>query len=303
MSATTTTLAMDQARPIWLRAAAYVELTKPRIAVLVLVTVAVSAVLAAGGSPSPWILLHTLLGTAIVAGSASALNQWIEQDSDALMPRTAERPLPSGRLTSREVLLFGLLGAVLGVVYLAVFVHWQTALFGMATWFAYVWMYTPLKSRTTLNTVVGAVAGALPVCIGWSAMGDVDLACWNLFLLVYLWQFPHFMAIAWLYRRQYDQAGILMLPVRDPQGNRTGSQAMCSAMALLPVSLMPMVLLPVTVVYPLGASLLGLGQLICATWFAHERSDRSARWLLRASLIYLPAVLLLLVWGPLSWRS
>ncbi len=303
MSVTTTTLAVADARPIWTRANSYLELAKPRIAVLVLITVAVSAVLASGGFPNSLILLHTLLGTAIVAASASALNQWIEQDSDALMARTADRPLPSGRLASREVLLLGLLGAIAGVAYLAVLVHWQAALFGLLTWTLYVWVYTPLKSRTTLNTVVGAVAGAMPVCIGWSAVGDVDLACLTMFLLVYLWQFPHFMAIAWLYRKQYHQAGIWMLPVADPQGHRTGAQAVAGAMALLPVSLMPMVLLPVASFYPLGVSLLGLGQLSCATWFAHERSDRSARWLLRASLIYLPAVLLLLVWGPLYWRS
>lgn len=303
MSVTTTTLAVADARPIWTKAGSYIELAKPRIAVLVLITVAVSAVLASGGFPDSLILLHTLIGTAIVAASASALNQWIEQDSDALMARTADRPLPSGRLGSREVLVLGLLGGIAGVTYLAALVHWQTALFGVLTWVLYVWVYTPLKSRTTLNTVVGAVAGAMPVCIGWSAVGDVDLACLSMFLLVYLWQFPHFMAIAWLYRKQYHQAGIWMLPVADPLGHRTGAQAVAGAMALLPVSLMPMVLLPVASLYPLGVSVLGLGQLACAAWFAHERSDQSARWLLRASLIYLPAVLLLLVWGPLYWRS
>lgn len=303
MSTTTTTVAIEQDRTLSLRLAAYLELTKPRIAVLVLVVVATSAILASGGYPPAWALLHTLVGTALVAASASALNQWIEQDSDAYMARTSERPLPSGRLTSREVLCFGLVVVTLGVVYLAVLVHWQTALFGLLTWFMYVWMYTPLKSRTTLNTVVGAVAGAMPVCIGWSAVGDVDMACLSLFLVLYLWQFPHFMAIAWLYRRQYQEAGLLMLPVVDPDGRRTAAQAMAYAMALLPVSLMPVALLPVSWVYQAGASILGLGQLGCALWFAHARSERSARWLLRASLIYLPAILLLLVWGPLSWRS
>ena len=303
MSTTTTTVAMQQDRPLSLRLAAYLELTKPRIAVMVLVVVATSAILGSGGYPPAWLLLHTLIGTALVAGSACAMNQWIEQDSDAFMRRTSDRPLPSGRLGSREVLCFGLATVAAGVGYLALLVHWHAALFGLLTWVMYVCIYTPLKSRSTLNTVVGAVAGALPVCIGWSAMGDVDMACLSLFLILYLWQFPHFMAIAWLYRRQYQEAGMLMLPVVDPDGRRTAAQALTYAMALLPVSLMPVALLPVSWTYQAGASILGLGQLACALWFAHARSERSARWLLRASLIYLPAILLLLVWGPLSWRS
>ncbi len=303
MSTTTTTVTIEQEPSLALRLGTYVELTKPRIAVLVLIVVATSAILASGGYPSGWLLMHTLVGTALVAASASAFNQWIERYSDAYMPRTSDRPLPSGRLTSRQVLSFGLATVAAGVAYLAIWVHWQTAMYGLLTWLMYVWAYTPLKSRTTFNTVVGAVAGALPVCIGWSAMGDVDMACLSLFLLLYLWQFPHFMAIAWLYRRQYQQAGLLMLPVVDPDGRRTAAQALIHAMVLLPVSLMPAVLLPVNWAYPAGACVLGLGQLGCAVWFAYARSERSARWLLKASLIYLPALLLLLIWGPLSWRS
>jgi len=303
MSTTTTTVAIEQERPWALRLGAFIELTKPRVASLVLVVVVAAAILGSGGYPPAWLLLNTLIGTALVAASGCALNQWLEQDSDAYMRRTCDRPLPSGRLTSREVLYFGLATIVAGVAYLAVLVHWQTAMFGLLTWVMYVWLYTPLKSRSTLNTVVGAVAGAMPVCIGWSAMGDVDMGCLSLYLILYLWQFPHFMAIAWLYRRQYQEAGLLMLPVVDPNGRSTAAQALTYAMALLPVSLMPAALLPVSWLYLTGAALLGLGQLGCAVWFAHARSERSARWLLRASLIYLPAILLLLVWGPLSWRS
>lgn len=303
MSTTTTTVAIEQERPWALRLGAYVELTKPRVASLVLVVVVAAAILGSGGYPPAWLLLNTLIGTALVAASGCALNQWLEQDSDAYMRRTCDRPLPSGRLTSREVLYFGLATIVAGVAYLGLLVHWQTAMFGLLTWVMYVWLYTPLKSRSTLNTVVGAVAGAMPVCIGWSAMGDVDMGCLSLYLILYLWQFPHFMAIAWLYRRQYQEAGLLMLPVVDPNGRSTAAQALTYAMALLPVSLMPAALLPVSWFYLTGAAVLGLGQLGCAVWFAHARSDRSARWLLRASLIYLPAILLLLVWGPLSWRS
>ena len=278
------------------RLADYFELTKPKIAFLVLVTVAMSAFVADYGSPSALLLVHTLIGTTLVAASASAMNQWLERHTDALMPRTADRPLPAGRLHAAEVLVFGAVAIVAGVGYLAWMVNFLTALLGLATWLLYAWIYTPLKSRTPANTAVGAVAGALPVLMGWCSVGaPLGMEALTLFLIVYLWQFPHFMAIAWIYRQQYAQAGLQMLPVVDPSGRRAGIQALISALALLPVSLLPTAMHLAGPAYLVGALLLGLGQLAIAVWFMRRLHEESARGLLRASLVYLPALWMLLV--------
>jgi protoheme IX farnesyltransferase len=278
------------------RAADYVELTKPRIATLVLVTVAVSAFVARWGAPNAWSLVHALVGTALVAASASAFNQWMERHTDALMERTLDRPLPAGRLTSGEVWLFGCVTIVLGVAYLAWLVNLATALLGLATWLVYAWIYTPLKSRTPANTAVGAVSGALPVLMGWASTGaPLGIEALTLFLIVYLWQFPHFMAIAWIYRRQYAAAGLKMLPVVDASGQRAGLQAVVSAMALLPVSVLPVGLQLAGNAYLVGSLLLGAGQLLIAVEFLKHLDEVRARRLLRASLVYLPGLLFLLM--------
>jgi protoheme IX farnesyltransferase len=278
------------------RAADYVELTKPRIATLVLVTVAVSAFVARWGAPNGWSLVHALVGTALVAASASAFNQWMERHTDALMERTLDRPLPAGRLTSGEVWLFGCVTIVLGVAYLAWLVNLATALLGLATWLVYAWIYTPLKSRTPANTAVGAVSGALPVLMGWASTGaPLGIEALTLFLIVYLWQFPHFMAIAWIYRRQYAAAGLKMLPVVDASGQRAGLQAVVSAMALLPVSVLPVGLQLAGNAYLVGSLLLGAGQLLIAVEFLKHLDEVRARRLLRASLVYLPGLLFLLM--------
>jgi protoheme IX farnesyltransferase len=277
----------------------YVDLTRPRIGAMVLVTVTVGAVLGTWGLPSPMLLLHALAGTALVAASAGALNQWLERDSDRRMPRTAQRPLPAGRMHAVEAVGFGLLSAALGLTWLAVAVNVRTALLGLATWVLYVWVYTPLKSRTPANTAVGAVAGALPVLMGWAAVGGrFDLSAATLFLIVYLWQFPHFMAIAWMYRDQYAAAGLKMLSVVDPSGRRAGRQAVTGAAALLAVSLLPawnLVGPDRALVYLLGAALLGLAQLALSVSFGRRLDETSARRLLRASLVYLPGLLSLLM--------
>jgi protoheme IX farnesyltransferase len=294
----TTSLACPQRRTqVLARAADYLELTKPKIALLVLVTVAVSGALAADGPLDGWRLAHTLLGTALVAASASALNQWLERRSDALMPRTADRPLPAGRLLPAEVAWFGCATAILGLVYLTLVVNMLTATLGLLTWLLYVWVYTPLKSRTWLNTVVGAVAGALPVLMGAAAMGRLDLAAFSLFTVVYLWQFPHFMAIAWIYRREYAAAGLKMLPVIDGTGGRAGFQAVSASLVLLPVSLVPFMLCTTSSIHGVAAVGLGLSQALLAGHFAVQRDDQSARRLLRASLVYLPVLMLLLLTG------
>ena len=281
------------------RVADYIELTKPRIAALVLVTVTVAMVIAAWGAPNAMLLFNTLIGTAFVAASASALNQWLEQETDGRMDRTADRPLPTGRLTSAQVMTFAIVTIVAGVLQLAVTVNWLTAALGFLTWFLYVWVYTPLKSRTSANTAVGAVAGALPVLMGWSAVAPLDMKAFALFLIVFLWQFPHFMAIAWIYRQQYAAAGLKMLPVVDPSGHRAGAQAVIAALLLVPVSLVPAVQSLAGPIFAGGMISLSMAQLVCAIWFCAKMDDVSARRLLRASLVYLPLAMILLMLGPL----
>jgi protoheme IX farnesyltransferase len=294
-------LAIDRRSGTLSRVADYVELTKPKIASMVLVTVAVAAFVAGWGPPDGWLLLHTLLGTALVAASASAFNQWIERDTDALMARTSDRPLPGGRLSVAQVLAFGFVTIVLGVAYLAAYVSVLTAALGLLTWVLYVVVYTPLKRLTPANTAVGAVAGALPILMGWTAVGaPLDLRGWSLFLIVFLWQFPHFMAIAWIYRRDYDGAGLKMLSTVDPSGFRAGAQAIVAALVLVPVSVVPCLTLPSGSIFLLWAIVLGVGQLLCAVAFFVQKSDTSARRLLLASLIYLPAIMGLLALGPIA---
>ena len=280
---------------ILLRLADYVELTKPKIALLELVAVAAAAFCA---GPDPVILFHVLVGTSLVAASASAMNQWLERGIDCRMPRTADRPLAEGRMHSVEGLLFGLVTVILGIAYLAFAVNLLTCVLGLVTWILYVLVYTPLKSRTTANTLIGAVAGALPVLMGWAAMGTpLGVRAATLFMILFLWQFPHFMAIAWIYRREYGNAGLQMLTVVDPTGRRAGGLAVVASLALVPVSLLPAVALSenVSIIYFGLALTLGLAQFGTAVSFLVRRDDSAAKWLLRASLIYLPALLLLIV--------
>ena len=207
----------------WQRIADFVELTKPRIAVMELVTVTIAALVARWHALDPLTLLHTLLGTTLVAGSASALNQCLEIELDRRMPRTQDRPLPAGRISLGEAWFFGVVSVFPGIAYLALMVNLTVALLGLASWIIYVVIYTPLKTRTTLNTLIGAVAGGMPILMGWSAAGGSwSLAPLVLFMIVFLWQFPHFMAIAWLYRRDYAAAGMQMLPVVDSSGRLAG---------------------------------------------------------------------------------
>ena len=306
MSISSSTIALGERRsPLALRPGEYLELTKPKIAALELVTVAAAALIAGWVPQSPLVLMHALLGTALVAASASALNQWLERDTDALMDRTAARPLPSGRLGGGQVLWFAVLTVVVGIGYLAVATNPLTAALGLATWLIYVWVYTPLKPRTTLNTPVGAIAGALPVLMGWTAGGmPLDGRAVALFWIVFLWQFPHFMAIAWIYRRQYGAAGLKMSPVVDPSGRRAGLLAVWLAAALVPVSLLAATWGGgsgmVTMLLVAAVAVLGLGQLACAVAFRRRMDEPSARRLMRASVVYLPALLVLLLLAPLA---
>jgi protoheme IX farnesyltransferase len=289
------------ASKLWDRSADYFELMKPKIASLELVTVAAAAFVAGWVPESPLTLLHALLGTALVAASASAMNHFLERDTDAKMQRTASRPLPTGRMTSRSAIIFAAVTGMLGVGYLLAATNVLTAALALATWVLYVGVYTPLKSRTTLNTPVGAVAGALPILIGWSAGGAaLGPMAWVLFAIVFIWQFPHFMAIAWIYRKQYERAGLQMSPVVCPSGRSAARQAIGLAALLVPVSLVPVWLTSeIGAGYFFAALMLGVVQLAFAVVFGKHLSDASARRLLRASVIYLPALLLLLMFSPL----
>ncbi len=280
--------------------AAYVSLTKPRIAVMVLVTVATGFVLGARQATHPATLLLTLLGTGLVAGGASAWNQYIERFRDRRMKRTVNRPLPSGRVAPVEAAVFGSVLAALGLVILALGANLTAAAVALATFVLYVGVYTPMKWRTTLNTAIGAVPGALPPVIGWAAAtGQLSIEAWSLFLIVFLWQFPHFLAIAWIYRDDYRRGGHKMLPLFDPAGAMTGRQASGYALALIPAGLLPALIGLAGPYYFVGALALGLFYLTYAVLFWAEVGDSSARRLLRASFLYLPAILVLLLLNPL----
>jgi heme o synthase len=282
------------ARPRWLD---FIELTKPRIAVMVLFTVAIGALLAHSVPFDSLQLLHALVGTALVASGASALNQWLERHSDAQMRRTENRPLPAGRLTTAEVLSFGIVLSVLGLGYMVcLMTHLLAAMLTAVTLFSYVLVYTPLKRRTTLNTLVGAVPGALPPVIGWTAMtGTLDVPALVLFLIVFFWQVPHFLAIAWIYREDYARADLKMLPAVDADGTVTGRQMFLYCVALIPVSLLPVVLREASAMYGFGALVLGVFFLKSVCGFLAEPTQPQARKVLHASLLYLPCVLALML--------
>ena len=282
------------------KVAAYVSLTKPRIVVMVLVTVGVGFLLGARGSAHPATLSLTLLGTALVAGGASTLNQWMERARDARMRRTANRALPRGRLGAVEAASFGVGLGLAGTAILLWGANWLAAAVAVSTLLLYVFVYTPLKPWTTLNTAIGAIPGALPPVIGWAAATEtLGIEAFSLFLIVFLWQFPHFLAIAWIYREDYARGGLKMLPGVDPQGALTGRQATSYALALIPAGLLPATIGLAGPVYFVGALVLGLLYLVAAIQFWTGVSESTARRLLRMSFFYLPLVLLLLVLNPL----
>lgn len=274
----------------------FLELTKPRISLMVVLTTAAGFMLAAPG-PLDWLLLgHALLGTALVASGASALNQVVERHTDALMRRTANRPIPAGRVDVDKALGFGLMISLVGVVYLGILVNWLTALLGALTLGSYVLIYTPLKRHSSLSTLVGAVPGAAPPVMGCAAAtGEIGFLAGILFAILFLWQMPHFLAIAWLYRSDYELGGFPMLTVGPLRGPRTARQMVIYATTLIPVSILPNVLGFSGLTYFVGALVLGLVFLGYCIGFSREHSARAARRLLLASVIYLPVMLLLMV--------
>jgi protoheme IX farnesyltransferase len=277
------------------------ELAKVRLTFLVVVTTLVGFVM---GSPSRLdfaLMAHAVLGTALLASGASALNQWSEWRLDALMRRTQERPLPSGRMRPGTAVVIGAGASLSGLVYLAAAVNGPTAWLGAATLGAYVLVYTPLKRVTTLNTVIGAIPGAMPPLMGWvAAQGGWSPAGWSLFAVQFFWQLPHFLAIAWLYREDYARAGFRMLPVVDPDGRQTGLQAVSHSLGLLTVSLAPFALRLAGAFYLAGALALGVAFLVLALRFSRRLDRAGARALFLGSIIYLPVLLGLMVWDKVG---
>jgi protoheme IX farnesyltransferase len=276
------------------RAADYLQLVRPRLALLVLATVGTGWLLAAGREPDWLPLLHALVGTALLFAGASALNQLFERQSDALMPRTANRPLPAGRLQPLEVLALGSILSAGGLACLLVLRQPLAAGLGAFAFVSYVGIYTPLKRRTPLSTLIGALPGAVPPLIGWTAArGSLDRGALALFLIVFLWQVPHFLAIAWIYRDQYARAGLRVLPVADPQGTQTGREMIRYTLVLILASLMPSALGLGGWLSATGALVLGAVFLHRVLVFARTGTVDEARRVFRSSLIFLPALFLL----------
>jgi protoheme IX farnesyltransferase len=278
------------------RGAAYWELTKPRITFLIVLTAAAGFCLGSPGRVDYRLMAISMLGIGLLASGVSTLNQYMERDLDALMRRTAMRPLPTGQLAPYEALAFGVALIVLAEIYLALLVNPLSALLGLSVIFGYLLVYTPLKTRTTLSTAAGAFPGAVPPLIGWTAArGGMDVTAWVLFAILFLWQFPHFLAIAWMYREDYGRAGIRMLPVVEPDGRVTGQQIIAYTVMLLPVSLLPTLLGVSGRIYFYGALVLGLLFLASSVRAALSKSNQHARQLLLASVIYLPLLFGLMV--------
>lgn len=276
--------------------AAYVVLAKPRIAVMLVITAAAGFYL---GAPErfDWLLfVNSMISIALLAFGVSALNQYLERDTDLLMRRTSVRPLPTGKLSSAQALVFGVLLCFAAEIYLAAAVNFLTAILGLTVIVGYVLLYTPLKTRTTLSTLIGAFPGAMPPLMGWTAAAnEISLGAWALFWTLFLWQFPHFLAIAWMYRAEYKRAGILMLPVVEPAGKITAKQIVIFAVLTLVISLAPFFIGFAGWIYLIGATLLGAWFLFAGIDFARTKSDEKARRLLKVSVMYLPLLFGLLV--------
>lgn len=272
----------------------YLQLSKSRIVFMVVLTTA-SGFLFAAKAVDPLLLLHTLVGTALVAAGTNALNQYVERHHDAQMHRTRVRPLPAGRISPRAALLFASAISIAGTIYLGLAVNWLTAALGAFTLTSYIFVYTPLKRMSTICTIIGAVPGAIPPLMGWTAVtGELSLGGWIVFGILFFWQLPHFMAISWMYRDDYARGGFVMLSVLDAEGTAVARQAIYYSLALLVVSVMPAFFGMAGMVYLVGAVLGGSAMLVGAIRFFFDRG-RNARPLFMFSNLYLLTVMLLLV--------
>jgi len=282
------------------RASAYVALTKPDVSFLVLITTAAGYYMGVRG-PVGWLhMMHVVFATMLIAGGTAALNHYIERESDRYMRRTASRPLPSGILQPGEALSFGVGLTILGAVDLYFFAGALASGLGLATCLSYLLAYTPLKKRTVWATFVGAFPGAIPPMIGWvAATGTLDRGAWLLFGILFLWQFPHFHAISWMYREDYARAGIMMLPVVDREGKRTFRQIVLYAAALVGVSLLPAVLGLAGVVYFFGALVICTGLVQVCLWAASNKTNVRAKWLMHATVMHIPLLLGLMAYDKM----
>lgn len=276
---------------------AFYELTKPGVTLLVVLTSAAGFYLGSSAGLVDLVLfLHTLVGTVLLSAGAATLNEFIEREEDGRMKRTRNRPLPSGRLGAREAAVFGGTLIVVGSLYLALLTNTLAASLGVATIAVYLLVYTPLKKKTSICTAVGAVPGAMPTLIGWAAArGHLDFQAWVLFGILFAWQFPHFLSIAWIYRNDYQRAGFTMLPPADTEGRKTCGQILAFIALLLGLSVVPTTSGLTGMVYLIGALLLGLAFLWYGFEAALNRSTASARHVLLASVAYLPLLLILMV--------
>jgi len=278
------------------RMAAFIELTKPRIAAMLVLTAAAGFYLGSEGSFDFLLFLNAMIGIALLAFGVATLNQYIERRTDVLMNRTASRPLPTGRVTPNEALMFGILQCVVSEIYLYFLVNPLTAVLGLTVIVGYVLLYTPLKTRTSASTAIGALPGAMPPLMGWTSASDqITLGAWALFALLFLWQFPHFLAIAWMYRDEYANAGIKMLPVVEPSGRLTARQIVLFTIMLVPVSLAPFFLGFAGPIFLFGALFLGIWFLFESSKAARAKTPLRARRLLLVSVIYLPLIFALAV--------
>jgi heme o synthase len=275
--------------------AVFADLVKARLTTLVLLTTAVGFYIGWHGAMNYILFFNTLAGTAFVAAGAAALNQLLEREYDAKMRRTQDRPLPSGRLQPATVAIFGGVTSVAGLVYLAVAVNMLTSVLGAITLISYIFIYTPLKRVTWLNTAIGAIPGALPPLMGWTAARNcLGGEGWALFAILAFWQIPHFFAIAWMYRDEYAKAGFVMLPNIEAGGWRTAQQTVSHTLALFIVSLVPFLFKMAGVMYLAGAVVLGAAFLLCAIQFSRQLNLMRARQLFLASILYLPLLLSIL---------
>lgn len=280
------------------KTAAYLELTKPRIAFMLVLTSAAGFYLGSGGAFNLTLFINSMIGITLLAFGVATLNQVWERKTDALMERTATRPLPANKVSFTEALIFGILLCLTAEIYLVLLVNPLTAFLGLVVIVGYVFLYTPLKTRTSMSTAIGAIPGAMPPLMGYTAAAnEISLTAWALFALLFVWQFPHFLAIAWMYREQYAKAGILMLPVIEPEGKITARQILIFTLLLIPVSLAPYFLGLTGIVYLIGAGLLGIWFLAASISAARAKTNEKARKLLLVSVLYLPIVFALMVFN------
>ncbi|MFL6374518.1 MAG: heme o synthase [Pyrinomonadaceae bacterium] len=278
------------------RVAAYVELTKPRIAILLVLTSAAGFYMGTKGRFDVVLFVNMLVSITLLAFGVATLNQYWERDLDELMPRTAARPLPTGRVGSTEALFFGIAQCVIAEVYLALAVNVLTAFLGALVIVGYVLVYTPLKTRTSASTAIGAIPGALPPLMGWTAAAnDISIGAWALFAMQFLWQFPHFLSIAWIFRHEYARAGIKMLPAVEPDGKITARQIVLFSLMLLPTSLAPFFFGISGTIFLIGAAVIGLWMLYASIVAARAKTDAANKRLLLVSVIYLPVLFILMV--------